>query len=235
MAPALPRPQDAIQQAFNEAIAYFRGKTNHLTREEWDALTDEAKQRAFTVAGVARLDVIRSVWEALDRTIAAGGTLEDFKATAGPMLEAEWGGTVASPGARLETIFRTNSQTAFAAGRAAVHDHPDVRRIRRYRLFDATLDGRTSETCKTRDGIVLPADDPWWAGNSPPLHHRCRSGVISLRESQAKQRGIKTTLPADIEPPGEGFGKPPTLTWAPDPEKYPEELRPFLPVPAAAE
>jgi len=68
------------------------------------------------------------------------------------------------------TIFRTNVQTAFSHGRVRQMRDPAVTALRPFWLYDAITDGRQTDICDARDGVLLPADDPWWLNNTPPLH-----------------------------------------------------------------
>lgn len=205
------------------AIEWFRKKVP-LTREQWDQLVDDAKRRAFTVSGVARLDVIADTLAALDRAVAEGTTLQEFKEEVAAKLTEEWQGTVKDPAFRLETIFRTNVQSAYSAGRYEQMTDPEVVKFRPYFMFDAIIDDRTTDECKALHGVVLPQDDPFWEGRVPPLHFNCRSGLRSLRKSQAERRGV-TKSPPDVKA-AKGFGaKPAKQEWSPDIESYPPELQ----------
>lgn len=211
---------------FEEALDFFRDKLS-ITKDDWLALTEAARQKAFTVAGVAQLDLIADVWKALDKAIDEGTTLADFKKDIGARLEGAWKGTVENPAWRMETIFRTNVQSAYAAGRYAQATDPEVLGDRPYWLFDAVLDTRTTDVCRLCDGTILPADDPWWKNHLPPLHFNCRSTIITLSAEQAGEMGVSVTKPkAD---PDEGFGAPPAddpdgAPWAPTPSDYPKDL-----------
>lgn len=204
----LPNQADALQLLFAEALAFFQSK-DVVTPEEWDALDDQAKRRSFSVAGVAKVNVLKTAWEGVERAIAKGESFDDFKKTIGPQLERSWGGSVAAPNWRVETIFRNNVQQAYSVGRYKVTTDPVVLAVRPYRMFDAVMDSRTSAVCSACDGTVLPADDPWWKGHLPPCHHACRSGFISLDKEQAQEMGITKKLP-DVAA-GEGFGDLPNL------------------------
>jgi hypothetical protein len=198
-----------IAQAPEEAIAWFRARVP-VTKPEWRKLEDRARRRAFTVAGVAQLDLISEVWEAIDRAVANGETLDDFRRAVGPKLASAWGG--ANP-YRVETIYRTNVQMAYQAGRFKQLTEPAVLKGRPFWIFDSVLDANTTkEICLPRNGTVLPAEHEWWLTNYPPLHFRCRSGVRSLTRKQAEERGI-TETPSDAKPAA-GFG------LAPHPEEW---------------
>lgn len=210
----------AKPQQFNEAIAWFR-KRVPMSDSEFQALENSAKRKAFTVAGVAQLDLVHDVWSALDAAIANGTALEEFKTEVGAKLAMAWSGD--NP-RRLETIFRTNVQQAYAAGRYAQINDPDILETRPYWQYDSILDGRTSSLCKTLNGTILPHDHEFWRSHIPPLHFRCRSGLRSLTLEQAQTRGI-TERPSD-EVASEGFGLPPEQNeWQPVLSKYAAPIR----------
>lgn len=211
-----------IPLPFQEAIEWMQERVP-LLKADWEALEEKARRKAFTVAGVAQLDIVRDVWKALDKALAKGTSLEEFKRDVGEKLQKEWQGTVKDPGSRLETIFRTNAQLAYAAGRYRQATAPEVARVRPYWQYSSVLDGRTSSVCKRLNGTVRPVDDPFWEGRHPPAHFRCRSALISLRTSQAKAMGI-TENPPTVKA-DEGFGGTPGEDeWKPKAADYPPEL-----------
>lgn len=191
--------------------------------DAWNAIDEQAKSQAFTVSGVAQLDLVADVWRALDEALATGATLDDFQEAIEDELTSAWGESVANPGARIETIFRTNAQTAFNAGRVQLMSDPDVLADRPFWMFDAVMDSRTSDLCETCDETVRPADDPWWRQHTPPLHFNCRSSITSLTPEQAQKMGIDTHGPPAM--PDQGFGRTPALAaWGPRPTDYPADL-----------
>lgn len=208
---------------FPEAVEWFRERVP-LRKASWEKLTAEAKQRAFTVANVAQLDLIYDVHAALERALANGEDFEQFKTRIGEKLIAAWAGSVAAPARRLESIFRTNVQQAYAAGRYVQATDPVVLEDRPIWMFDAVSDKDTTPVCRESDGTILPAKHPWWRTHLAPLHIKCRSGFITLTIEQAKALGGITKKPTSAEPSG-GFGAPPTAPqWEPDRSKYPKDL-----------
>lgn len=217
-----PLSLDSVLE-FREAIEAFRRRVP-MTRQAWDALVGAARERAFMVSNVAQVDVIQQVFTAIDDAVKNGDTLEDFKQKVGPSLEAAWSGTVDSPAARMETIFRTNVQTAYAAGHAEQRDNPVIKRRRPFNQYRAINDARTSSICRPLNGVVRPADDPWWASNSPPRHFNCRCRIVPLTEAQAKAAGVTESTEA-LPAAQEGFGAKPTLAnWQPEKAGYSPEL-----------
>ncbi len=204
---------------FDEAVEWFRSRIP-LTDELLEKLRAWAGDRAWTIAGVAELDVVLDVYRALDDAIENHRTVDEFKRAVRDKLEASWGGAKAG---RIELIFQNNVQTAYNRGRYS--QMKEVADLRPYWMFDAILDSRTTRICQTRNKTVLPQSDPWWDSNYPPLHHACRSSVRALTADSARERGVATSPPQE-HPPSGGFGKSPAVSegWTPDSADYPPEL-----------
>ena len=215
-----------------EAIRFFRGKIG-VTEDEWDELEDQNHDLSFKLAGIADIDVVESVYSAIDDAITNGTTLEDFKEKVIDELMNSWGGSVANPGWRVECIFKTNLQSAYQAGhysqaQANKEDRP-------YAMLSVVEDSHTSEICADLDeeigGRAIALDDPIWSRAWPPNHFACRSTVITLDEQEAIAEGFLEDSPdppdADELEIDEDFDHAPgdTLAGLPDPEEYPEELQ----------
>lgn len=210
-------PVAALGDRFLEAVAWFREKAPVLA-ERYKEIDAAARQRAFMVAGVAQIDVVASVWRALDVALATGSPFEEFRAAILPLVASAWRGSPQQVPARIETIFRTNTAGAYNAGRYQQATHPDTIRLRPIWRFDAVLDGRTSDICNACHGTTLPASHPWWRTHLSPLHHNCRSSFVTLRSGEI------TLNPPDVAAAGT-FGTPPGEAWTPDPGQYPAPLR----------
>lgn len=218
----MPKIDDVTDdpERFEEAIAAFR-KRVPISDAAWAQLTEAEREFAFKVSGAAQADLVTDAWEAIDTALVEGTTFDDFKAEVGSALEAAWGGADAN---RLETVFRTNTQTAYNGGRHEIMTHPEVKKAREYWRFDAVQDNRTSEVCEELDGTVRPADDPWWRSHTPPLHFNCRSIIVPLSREEAEEEGIDDDAP-EVEA-DDGFGRAPSTggDWDPDPSDYPSAI-----------
>lgn len=209
---------------FEEALEWFRSKTP-MTGKAYKALSARAKRKAFGVSGVANLRMSTDVWEALDRAISHGTTLEQFKQEMSLSLEAAWGGSVANPPWRMETIFRTNLQHAYGAGRYQQLTEPGVANLRPYWQLQAVMDKRTTmEICAKLDGAVVEANAPWWRTHTPPLHYNCRTVLVGLSAKAGEAAGGAPSGPSVAAQ--EGFGLAPDRgEWSPDVDAYPAPLR----------
>ena len=59
----------------------------------------------------------------------------------------------------------------------------------KYYRFVATLDRRTSATCRDHDGHIYPVDDYSPGTNAPPLHPHCRSTIVGSIKGDSKPKG----------------------------------------------
>lgn len=185
-----------------------------VTAAEFAGLTAEAKQRAFTVSGLSRLELVQEMHSSLYKAMESGQSLQAWKQEAKLLLSGE---AIALKGHRLDTIFRTNVQGAYQAGRyAQMRQTIETRPLWRY---SAVMDNRTRPAHAALHGAVYPANDAFWASYYPPLGFNCRCTVTTLSERQAKQRGyeIKEGQPGPTTIADPATGKPMTVTPVPDP------------------
>ena len=208
----------ADPDAFDEAVAWHRERLP-ITDDEFHELEAEAALRSFTVAGVSQLDLVTDVWEAVDRAVANGESLEDFQERVSDKLTAAWG---KEDPYRIDTIYRTNLQQSYMAGRYEQMTHPAVAEARPFWRFSAIDDERTCPICGPCDGVVLSADHPWWKTHYPLLHFRCRCHAVTLSAREAE--GLVTEDVPSVAAL-EGFGGPPANEpYEPDLGEYPAAL-----------
>ncbi len=191
------------------ALAYFRGKGLRPSFSYADMI-GAVNDQAFTVAKMMDVDLLGQVRDSLTAALAEGQQFREWKATIQPTLEsAGWWGTrsmvdpltgrtvQAQLGSawRLETIFRTNMQTAYAAQAwTEIEAQAD---IAPYLIYDAVDDLRTREAHRRWDRTTLPVDSPWWRTHYPPNGWNCRCGVIQVSEDELRELGIRPTAPPD--------------------------------------
>lgn len=207
--PAAPDLAALFELPPEAAIAAFRSKGYAISWNWWDTWRD-AHAKAFTVAKVLRLDVLQDIRAAVDQALAEGKTERWFQQTLGPVLQRKgwWGRkmVVAPDGStqvvregsprRLETIFRTNLQTAYAAGRwkafqANAADRPYVQYV-------AVMDSRTRPAHAALNGRVFRLTDPVLEVIAPPNGWGCRCRLRALSEADLTRRGLKVETAATI-------------------------------------
>lgn len=67
----------------------------------------------------------------------------------------------------------------------------------KYYRFVATLDRRTSATCRDHDGHIYPVDDYSPGTTAPPLHPHCRSTIVGSVKGDGKPKGMRAARNAD--------------------------------------
>lgn len=187
---------------FAEALEYLRAKLA-LPTEKWDDLLGAAHDRAFVVAGAAKADLLMDLRAAVLKAREQGTTLAEFRKDFERIVAERgwigWTGEETKGGRawRARTIYETNLQTAYQAGRFRQMKEIATRRpYWRYRHNDAVTTPRPEHLAW--DGTVLRHDDPWWSARYPPNGWGCRCFVESLSERDLKRLGIEPTAGEDM-------------------------------------
>lgn len=185
-----------------KAIEYFQAKGYDITWN-WHDSWQQAQARSFTVAKAMRLDILETIRHEVDRTLEEGITLADFRRNLTPRLQALgwWGKQIIVDGEgnaqvahlgsprRLETIFRTNTQTAYMAGR--YREMMENVQFRPWWQYVAVMDGKTRPSHSALNGRVFRHDDPFWQYYYPPNGFNCRCRVRALSDRNLKDRDIQ--------------------------------------------
>ncbi len=184
------------------AMDYFKSKGYTLSWD-WHDTLGEAHARAFTVAHVARMDVLQDIRGAVDEAIADGQTFREFRKNLEPTLKKKgwWGRKIVvnpegvaenvlegSPH-RLRTIYHTNMKSAYSAGREEFFQKNKVNRP--YGEYVSVLQPNTRHSHRELHGKVFHLDDPFWDRFTPPIDFNCHCRKRALSERAVKRRGIK--------------------------------------------
>lgn len=185
-----------------------RGELRQTVR--WSEMFHDDHARAFTVAKIARLDLLEDIRASLDKVLKEGGTFEDWQRDIVPTLQrAGWWGVVRDRDLtgtdravvvgprRLRTIFDTNLRVSRAAGQwQRIQDRKDVAPFLRY---SAIMDSRTRPLHRAWHGLIFPVDHSFWRDHFPPNGWRCRCTVIQLSQRQLDAAGWKVSADADLK------------------------------------
>jgi len=184
-----------------EAIEYFRQKGYQIGFSYLDVWQQE-HQVAFTVAKAMELDLLADIRAQVDAALVNGTTLQTFIDELRPnLVKRGWWGMrevvdpktgekvlarLGSP-RRLKVMYDTNLRTAHAECQwqriQAVKDRLP------YLMYDHTPSTWERPEHAAWDGLVLPADDPWWLRHMPVKAWACKCRVIQLGERQLKRLG----------------------------------------------
>jgi SPP1 gp7 family putative phage head morphogenesis protein len=204
-----PAVTTAIGLPPEQAIAHLQAKGAQVTGS-WREWLDGQHARAFTVANVAKLEVLQDIQASLKDALAKGQTLQQWRDGLIPTLQRKgwWQreGTTAElrqagrvdeasgeirkglTPHRLRTIFATNMQSAYMAGRyQQMIEQVDERPFWQY---VAVLDSRTRPAHRALNGKVFRYDDAAWGTAFPPNGFNCRCRVRALSERDVRRAGV---------------------------------------------
>ena len=167
---------------------------------DYDEIMHDAHKKAFTVAKMMNLDLLKDTQASLTKAFKEGVGFDEWKKSVKPMLAKKgWLGNikVKDPktgeekeiyvgNRRLRTIFNTNMRTAYAKARY----ESQMQSLGEYFRYTAVLDGRTREAHRKLHGKTLPKTDKFWDTNYPPNGWGCRCKVQVLTEAECVARGI---------------------------------------------
>jgi SPP1 gp7 family putative phage head morphogenesis protein len=193
---------EAEQDHFDEdfiakASRLFMTKTG-MTRAEFDLLDEDMKVRAFTVSYVDTVDRVLEIQKILDKAIADGTTLSKFQEAVTEHLDSHpW---------HVETVFRTNVQTAYGA--AHWERAQELRSLRPYARYTAVMDGRTRPTHRALHGLVYPIDHPFWKMFWPPIGFNCRCHAVTFSQMELEEDGLTPQVAMPNVQPDKGFQSP---------------------------
>lgn len=183
-----------------DAISYLE-KKGFKIGWDWHETLDNAHSKAFTVAKVARIDLLQDIRQSLITAMQQGQSLEQWKASITPALQDKgwWGKKIVvnpegreqevqlgSP-RRLRTIYETNMQSAFAAGRyKAMLAGAETRPYWEWRHISISNPRKQHVAL---NGKIFSYDDPFWSVAYPPSEWGCKCRIIarSRREVEGKE------------------------------------------------
>lgn len=199
---------------FQEAIDEFDSR-RVVTRRTFDRMAAIAKARAFTVAGLAKKDLVQVVRDELKQSIVDGNDLRKFRKALkgraelrgwlapGPPTEVP---TVPGKPWHIETIYRNGVRSSHSRGQMIQRLDPDIRAAFPYWEIRTVPDDRRRNEHAKLHGKVLAVDDPFWRTvGAPPWGFNCRCRLVARTRRQAERKGVTTG--AELEAPDKILGK----------------------------
>ena len=179
-----------------EAIRFLRNKINVPTAT-WTDLWEAEHSVGFAVAGATSEAIVKDFHDAINKAIANGTTLEEFRKDFDRIVEEYGWDYNGGRNWRSRVIFDTNVSTSYAAGRweqiqAVKKERPYLRYVH--------LEGQQNPRPEHEawHNMILPVDDPWWLTHYPPNGWFCHCTVESLNERDLDRYGYTVS---DSAPP----------------------------------
>jgi SPP1 gp7 family putative phage head morphogenesis protein len=164
-----------------EAARLIRGKLP-ATRKLFDAMAPELQAAAVVITGVEDLHAIERVRN-LVAEIPEGGDWELAKDQIITEL-MPWLQDDEAAANRAELILRSHGYAAYAkANYAALEDQIEIFPWRKYQTAQ---DERVRGTHAALDGVIAPANSPFWRAHTPPWDFGCRCDIVGLTDEDVK-------------------------------------------------
>ena len=158
-----------------------------MTKDGWAGLKKKLQFRAFTMAKLGTATEIETAKQILAAAVEKGETYAESWQT----LKDSLGGNPSFKPGYWETVFRTNTQSAYTAGK--LEKYADTGAVA-YQLM-VVEDERTSKICRhllveSGYGAILPVGHRFWQKYGfPPYHFNCRTSVCPIYSSQVAKTG----------------------------------------------
>lgn len=185
-----------------QALEYFYAKGLSKSISYAD-LSAAEHLSSFTVAKMMDMDLLADVKTSLEKAMAEGVPFKAWAKDIIPTLQAKgwWGkdegGAQLGTPWRLETIFRTNMQSAYAVGEW--QQIKDQEEVAPFLMYDAVDDFRTRPEHAAMDGKIHPVDSPFWRHYHPPNGWNCRCSVIQLSQEEVDDLGLEVSAPEPLQ------------------------------------
>lgn len=177
---------------FAQQIQFFRRKLS-ITTESWLDIYGSQHDWAFMVAGANRDDLLADFRQAIERVIADGITLEQFRKDFDSIVQSHGWDYNGGREWRSRVIYETNLIQSYNAGR---HEQLQQFPYWRYRHSDAVEHPRPEH--QQWDGLVLRSDDPWWRTHFPANGWGCQCYVEGLTEQDLVDMGLTVSQAPEV-------------------------------------
>jgi len=196
-------PEDAISMAVSpnvKTLEYLALITGHSLPLLYRTFADEALNM---VRNESRR-VNRIVRDEIADLIGRGAHVREGVGVLGELFDRLGLTPKQSAPVRLEAIFRTQSQTAYNAGRWQADQDEDVQDILWGYEYSTVGDDRVRPEHAVLDGVRLPKNDPFWQAAWPPNGYNCRCIATPIMKGESEARARGATRARAFEP-DDGF------------------------------
>ncbi len=197
---------DIVFQALphEQAAELIKGKPA-VTRKVFDRLLPEARARAFTVGGIEDANTLQSLRDAIAE-LPRGAAWEDVKEQVIEGL-TPWLGDAAEK--RAELLLRMHGFQAYQAARHEVMVSEEGRAAHGYWMYLTMGDENVRDSHAALNGLILPAEHPFWRDHYPPWDYNCRCQVVPVSDedyAEAQAAGRVAGQPGANEPAARARG-----------------------------
>lgn len=183
----LASPAVRLSTAYEGALELLKARLG-VGEDQAEKLRGRYSDVALGVVDGEAASITAKVGEALRDSLAAGEGVRQGVARIRQAFTAA--GVVPGANHRLESLFRTQTQLAYSAGRMTSLADPAVDEILWGFEYVTVGDDRVRPAHAEMDGVKRPREDPLWSAWTPPNGYNCRCAVLEVFD-----RGTATAVP----------------------------------------
>lgn len=184
---------------FDQAINFYRNKIK-LPTSGWTDIWQEQHSHAFVVAGAAQDALVEDFYNAVQKAKWDGGGYAEFRTRFDEIVAKHGWAHNGAPGWRSRVIYDTNITQSYNAGR--YQQMVALKDIKPYWEYDHTSIEHPRLEHKAWDGIILPADDPWFVTHYAANGWGCKCRIHALSGFEAQRKWeAKGNAGPDTAPP----------------------------------
>jgi len=171
---------------------------------DWRLTPEQAskwfKLQSFTIAHIENQELLAHIAKDVQLAIDGGMTFAKWLDGVDDLFDAY--GVTRQSNHHLQTVFQTNIQSSYNAGRWAEYHDPEVAGFFPLFQYHAVDDDRTRYSHLIHNGAIYRRDDPFWNEWWPPNGYNCRCTVTAVSKYEAEDYGIQSGQVWGFDPDG---------------------------------
>jgi SPP1 gp7 family putative phage head morphogenesis protein len=216
----------AFKKSPEAAVEYLQSQDIAITWD-WKDQLKVIEQHSFTVAKTINAQVVQTFKDEISKSLTNGEAYYDFQKRIKSVLETNgWTTNDEGKAWHLNTIYNTNVQTAFMAGRYS--EFQDIKDDFPYQQYIAIKDSHTRKEHKELDGLIFRTDDPFWLTHTPPNGYNCRCRTRALSKDYISKHKLSVSKGSNFSSqeyaPDQGFATVPGYNWTPQKSDFDNDI-----------
>lgn len=147
-----------------------------------------SRENAFALARANHIKVTENIQKVIARFMNEGRTLTDAKG--GLLRQAILDGQKDWSAAYAETVYRTDTNTAYTQGMKDMAKDESVSKVIGGFAFFSVQDSVTRENHRAAHGLIAGTHDPIWKELTPPLGYNCRCVLRLVGRWELEKKGL---------------------------------------------
>lgn len=176
-------PSILTQPVPNTEAAKFIADKPVVSREVFNRLLPDLQARAFMVTGIEDANLVQALRDRIAE-LPQGADWDTVKKDIAEKVSPWIGNEEGQAEKRAELLLRTHGYQAYTVAAEAVA--AEQRAAFPYAQYLTSGDDAVRDSHAALDGLVLPADSPFWDTHTPPWEWGCRCQKVFLSADDVK-------------------------------------------------